>query len=121
MYRTFYLMVTVLIMSLSTFVSAQTENEGVRDLLENMYVEPGHFTINSNSDTEVVDFDEPRAVRFCLNTSEHVTPLNIKYENKVKVLKPGNCMVVEAKGIAISAAGKLEAGWNLTGSYDVSR
>jgi hypothetical protein len=100
---------------------AQVETEGVRDIFEHMYVEPGQFTVNSDADTEVVDFDQPRDVRFCLDVSEHRTPLHIKYEKKTKVLRPGNCMTVEAKEIAISAAGDLEAGWNLTGTYDISR
>ena len=100
---------------------AQVETEGVRDLYEDLYVEPGQFTVNSNVDVEVVDFDQPRTVRFCLDASEHRTGLELKYENKTKTLSPGNCMVVEAREIAISAAGDLEEGWNLTGTYDISR
>lgn len=59
---------------------AQVETEGVRDIFEHMYVEPGQFTVNSDADMEVVDFDQPRDVRFCLDVSEDRTPLHIKYE-----------------------------------------
>lgn len=87
---------------------------------EHMYMEPGEFTINDSSDIEVVDFEKPRDVRVCLDNSEHAVPLEVKYRGKIRIIRSGNCMVIEAKEISISAAERLDNGWNLGGTVEIS-
>lgn len=108
--------------ALSAPAIAQVENESTfRQAVERLYQEPGEFTVNSNTDVEVVNFKSPRDVRLCLPDARHVVALEIEYDKKKTVLQPGNCTIVEAKEVAISTAGDLKDGWNLHGTFETVR
>ncbi|WP_372798596.1 hypothetical protein [Litorivivens sp.] len=101
---------------------AEVETEGTfRQAVEHLYQEPGEFTVNSQSDVEVVHFKEARDVRLCLPDARHVVALEVEYDDKSKVLQPGNCLIIEAKEVALSVAGDLKDGWSLHGTFETVR
>ncbi|WP_372748798.1 hypothetical protein, partial [Litorivivens sp.] len=60
---------------------AEVETEGTfRQAVEHLYQEPGEFTVNSQSDVEVVHFKEARDVRLCLPDARHVVALEVEYD-----------------------------------------
>lgn len=99
------------------FTEVETEST-FRQAVETLYKEPGEFTVNSNTDVEVVHFKDPRDVRICLPDGRNVVALEVEYDKQSKVLQPGNCLVVEAKEVAISTAGDLKDGWSLHGTVE---
>lgn len=101
---------------------AQVETESTfRQAAENLYQEPGEFTVNSSTDVEVVHFKTARDVRLCLPESRHVVALEIEYDKNTMILQPGNCTILEAKEVAISTAGELKEGWSLHGTFETVR
>lgn len=111
--------VSILSALLSPLALAEVETESTfRQAVENLYKEPGEFTVNSDTDVEVVHFKDARDVRICLPDAKNVVALEVEYDKQSKVLQPGNCLIIEAKEVAISTAGDLKDGWSLHGTVE---
>jgi hypothetical protein len=96
------------------------------DQLAEYFAPPGTFYLQGSSDVEIVDFSREKIIRICASrkTPNEVGPdsrpvgLKVKYEGRERVIRPGNCLMFEAKQVSVSPADTLPDGWILEGSYD---
>lgn len=87
------------------------------EILFDMYAPPGEFILTDTSDVDVVQFNKERVIELCLGGSQHGTAMEVDYDdNGEAVIRPGNCMLIEAKEITVTPEGSLEPGWDLAGT-----
>lgn len=96
--------------------STSVFGQSVTERMIERYSEPNEFYLTDSRETEIINFKKDRLAAVCIGESEHTTALDIKFDDRNATLYPGNCLLVEAKKVKVSAAGELDPGWDLRGT-----
>lgn len=87
------------------------------------------FTLNSNSDVELVRFKHDHLLSVCdavaqrdqIGAARHAYPLVISYDGVRATVAPGSCFMFEAQQVHIRPGGDLPQNVVLTGTVKVIR
>lgn len=115
-----------MILAGALLVPLSTPAWALSEAMTEMYAPPGTFYLQDSSDVEIIDFSAPKDIRICASREtprekgpEHdPVGLKVKFEGREKIVRPGNCLMFEAKQVTVSPARTLPDGWSLEGSYD---
>lgn len=85
------------------------------------------FVLNSDQDVELVRFKTPRDIDICIarpdpNTvfgTRKAVPVQVKWDNDIGVIWPGNCLSLDAKSVKIRPASPLPNDAELNGAFRV--
>lgn len=81
-----------------------------------MYSDPDEFYLFDQTAVHVIDYKSDHDIRICARTRQHDIPLQVDYDGKTAVIRPGDCFEFEAKEVSIEPAGKLPPKVELTGT-----
>ena len=80
----------------------------------------GEFQLDSGQ-TKTVHHNDIQGYRVCMEEGRHAVPLKVTYDDKVAIVDPGECQLIEATRIKLASAAKLHAGMTLIGSIDSNK
>ena len=115
--RTSTIICAALCAAFSGGVSADTATE----TMIRMYSEPNEFYLFDQSSVELLDYKNDRDMRICLEERRHHVPLEVDYDGKTAIVRPGDCFAFEAKHVAIKPGGTLGSDLDLKGTIETMR
>lgn len=83
---------------------------------------PNEFHLYNERDQKVFTFAEPRKVRLCMPSTQvgvglgRGGTLRYKTGNQSGILRPGDCMTIMAKRVALSPLGEMPQNWEVEGT-----
>lgn len=91
--------------------------ENYRSILD-WTARPNTFYLQNSDSRQVFDFKKARRLRICDEVRAQSVDLTVKHAGRKTDVKPGQCDAVDAKHVAVQAAGRLPAGVSLTGTVE---
>lgn len=85
------------------------------------------FVLNSDQDVELIRFKTPRDIEICIGRPDpnaiggtrKAVPVQVKWDNDVGVIWPGNCLSFDAKQVKVKMAAPLPQDDELIGTFKV--
>jgi len=112
--RTSMIIAGAMLASIAGSASAATATENMIRL----YSEPNQFYLFDQTSVEVLDYKTERDVRICLDARRHHVALEVDYDKKTALVRPGDCFMFEAMHVAIKPASDLGDDLDLKGTIE---
>jgi hypothetical protein len=103
----------------SCFMVAGAVAQNIQNPTEDMiqfYSDPNEFYLFDETSVKVLDYNSERDVRICAETRRHGIALQVDYDDKSTVVRPGDCFEFEAMTVSIEPAESLPPNLDLTGT-----
>jgi hypothetical protein len=110
------------VLAVGASVSAQAmEPDILTRLNDGQFVHPGQFYLYGRADQKAVDLAKKQDVKVCVREQRDVldeprsVAMKIKAAGKTEIIRPGHCLVVDAKNIDLKADGAVPQNWEIAG------
>ena len=109
------------VLALGTSVAAQAAPDIITRLNDEQFDHPGAFYLYSRTGRKDVDLTKKQDVKFCVREEKDVldeprsVAMKIRADGKTKIVRPGHCLVVDAKDITLKSDGSVPDNWEIAG------
>jgi hypothetical protein len=107
--------------AMTPFITAVAAAQDPLDNAIELYSRPNQFYLFDETSVKVLDFNSERDVRICAETRQHGIGLEVDYDNKSTVVRPGDCFEFEAMTVSIEPAGQLPPNVDLSGTIETRK
>lgn len=76
------------------------------------------FYLTSRQEEELVDFPQPREVRVCADDRSDDVSIRVEHDGDRSVVRPGECVQMEASTVRVTPAEALPPNVELTGTVN---
>ena len=110
------------VLAVGASITAQAAEPDILTRLNDQeFDHPGQFFLYDRMDRKVVDLKKKQDVKVCVREERDVldrprsVAMKIHADGKTDIIRPGHCMVVDAKDIALKSDGSVPNNWEIAG------